>query len=151
MNNQRVSYRTTPVLRGDLLATINATGTLEPEDVVDVGAQVGGKIERFGPDPRDPNKAISYGTPVEDGTVLARLDDALFVARVDQSVASVAKAEADVEQAEVKLRPGRPRARPRARSSAHKGGAWSRRQEFDDGARRPRDRQGRNSRRRKPP
>lgn len=53
---------------------------------------------------RDPNKPISYGSPVEQGTVLARLEDALFKARVDQSRAGLARAEADVEQAEAKLR-----------------------------------------------
>ncbi len=31
-------FRVAPVTRGDLLATIAATGTVEPEEVVDVGA-----------------------------------------------------------------------------------------------------------------
>jgi multidrug efflux pump subunit AcrA (membrane-fusion protein) len=35
-------YRTDEVTRGDLLASFTATGTLEPEDFVDVGAQVAG-------------------------------------------------------------------------------------------------------------
>src|SRR5206468_2124412 len=38
------AYRMAEVKRGDLLATISATGTLEPEEVVDVGAQVAGQI-----------------------------------------------------------------------------------------------------------
>jgi HlyD family secretion protein len=100
---QAVRYRTVAVKRGDLMATINATGTIEPEEVVDVGAQVAGEIKRFGPDPRDPNKPIGYGSPVEVGTELARLDDSLFKARVDQARATLAKAEAEVEQAEAKL------------------------------------------------
>ena len=101
--SRRVAYRTVPVLRGDLRATINATGTIEPEEVVDVGVQVAGEVRSFGPDPRDPAKPISYGTPVEPGTVLARLDDALFKSRVGQAKAGVTKAEADVEQARVKV------------------------------------------------
>ncbi len=48
---QSVSYRTVTIKRGDLRSTINATGTLEPEEVVDVGAQVAGLIESFGTDP----------------------------------------------------------------------------------------------------
>ena len=36
------TFRTVPVKRGDLVATISATGTVEPEEVVDVGAQVAG-------------------------------------------------------------------------------------------------------------
>jgi HlyD family secretion protein len=102
--NQRVVYRTVPIRRGDLLATINATGTLEPEDVVDVGVQVAGILQSFGTDPRDPSKPIGYGSPTEEGTVLARLDDALFKARVAQMNANVAKAEADVKQSQSKVK-----------------------------------------------
>jgi HlyD family secretion protein len=103
-SNQRVSFRTVNVRRGDLLATITATGTLEPQDVVDVGAQIAAEIESFGEDLTDPSRPISYGSRVEQGTVLARLDDSLFKARVDQSRASVSRAEAEVIQAESKLR-----------------------------------------------
>lgn len=100
----RVRYRTVAVRRGDLTNAISATGTIEPEEVVDVGAQVAGEILGFGDDPRGGGKSISYGTPVEKGTVLARLDDKLFRARVDQMRANVAKSEADVQQAEARLR-----------------------------------------------
>lgn len=44
------SFRTVAVKRGDLLATISATGTVEPEEVIDVGAQVAGQINTFGKD-----------------------------------------------------------------------------------------------------
>jgi HlyD family secretion protein len=101
---QRVSFRTVVIRRGDLRSTINATGTIEPEEVVDVGAQVAGRIEGFGEDPHQPGKTISYGSRVQRGTVLARLDSALFRARVDQARGRVAKAEADIEQARAKLR-----------------------------------------------
>ncbi len=102
-STQKVTYRTIAVRRGDLRSTINATGTLEPEEVVEVGSQVSGQIQSFGADPRDPKKHVTYGTPVEPGTVLARLDDALFRARVDQARGHVARSEADVEQATTKL------------------------------------------------
>ena len=101
---QSVSYRTVTLKRGDLCATINATGTLEPEDVVDVGAQVAGLIEKFGTDPKNSTKVVTYGTHVEEGTVLAQLDSALFKARVDQARGRVAKAKADIEQARAKFR-----------------------------------------------
>ena len=88
-------YKTVPAQRGDLTAAISATGTLEPEEVVDVGAQVAGMVLRFGPDPRDSGKTIDYGSPVEPGTVLAQIDDALYQAQVEQARANVQKAEAD--------------------------------------------------------
>jgi len=102
--SQRVSYRTVTIKRGDIGSTINTTGTIEPEEVVDVGAQVAGRIESFAADPGDPSKTISYGSRVEQGTVLARLDSALFRARVDQARGRVVKAEADRELAQAKLR-----------------------------------------------
>ncbi|MEO6809943.1 MAG: efflux RND transporter periplasmic adaptor subunit [Isosphaeraceae bacterium] len=104
LRTQRPSFRFVSVSRGDLAATISATGTIEPEEVVDVGTQVAGEIQSFGPDPRDPEKPISYGSPVEQGSVLAQLDASLFKARLSQAQASVSKAEADVQQAETKLR-----------------------------------------------
>src|SRR5829696_572231 len=82
LNAQHVAFRTVRVRRGDLLATINATGTLEPQEVVDVGAQIAGEILQFGPDPGDASRAISYGSKVDQGTVLARLNDSLLKARL---------------------------------------------------------------------
>jgi HlyD family secretion protein len=101
---KKTVYRTVAIDRGDLLASINATGTIEPVEVVDVGAQVAGMIQSFGEDARNPGHPISFGSPVEEGTILARLDDALFRARVDQARARVARGEAGVEQAQAKLR-----------------------------------------------
>src|SRR5215468_9088959 len=81
-------YRTEEVKRGDLLATFSATGTLEPEDIVDVGAQVVGQIKEFGTDSKT-GKQIDYGSEVEAGTVLARIDDSVYQAKVNQSAATV--------------------------------------------------------------
>src|SRR5947209_12703020 len=50
--NQPTAFRTAKVERGYLRAAIGATGTIEPEEVIDVGAQVAGRIDRFGVDPR---------------------------------------------------------------------------------------------------
>ncbi|GAC1469446.1 MAG: efflux RND transporter periplasmic adaptor subunit [Isosphaeraceae bacterium] len=101
---QRILFRSVTVKRGNLLATINATGTLEPEEVVDVGVQIAGEILRFGADPRDSQRAISYGSMVNEGTILAQLDDKLYLARLNQAKANVAKAEADVAQTQVKVK-----------------------------------------------
>ncbi len=102
--NHLITFKTVPVKRGDLMVTINATGTLEPEEVVDIGAQIVGQIRSFGTDPRDPSLPIGYGTAVEEGTVLARLDEAVLRARVDSARAQLARAEADVELTRVKYR-----------------------------------------------
>ena len=64
--NKGVVYHIAPVKRGELLATISATGTVEPEEVIDVGAQVAGQINSFGKDKN--GKTIDYGSVVEEGT-----------------------------------------------------------------------------------
>jgi len=95
------TYRTEQVKRGSLLASISATGTLEPEDTVDVGAQVAGMIKEFGTGAD--GKPIDYNSPVEPGTVLVRIDDALYQAKVQQSQAQERSAERKVDQAKAKL------------------------------------------------
>ena len=96
-DSNKSHFRTAIAERGELLATINATGTIEPEEVIDIGAQVAGKIISFGEDPRSGGKTIDYGSPVEKGTVLARIDDALYRTQVDRARATVAQQEAVIE------------------------------------------------------
>src|SRR5438093_5713479 len=97
------TFRTVPAQRGNLRVTISATGTVEPEEVVDVGAQVAGQVKSLGPDPQDSMRTVDYGTAVEQGTVLARIDDALYASDVDQSLASVEQAKANQQRAEADL------------------------------------------------
>jgi HlyD family secretion protein len=125
------NYRTAKVERGPLTATVGATGTIQPEDVVDVGAQVAGRIERFGTDPLIlrpegllrftgaltgpggapalaaarllPRKTIDYNTLVEKGTVLAELDPSLYQTQVDTAAADLERARADLLQMQAKL------------------------------------------------
>jgi HlyD family secretion protein len=104
VNGGGPAFRTEPVVRRNLLATIPATGTIEPLEVVDVGAQVAGRIDNFGIDPSDPSgkKLIDYCTPVEEGTVLASIDDSLYRADRDLAAATVQKTEADLGQMQAK-------------------------------------------------
>jgi len=94
----RIRFHAMPVRRGDLVVTVSATGTIEPEDVVDVGAQVAGRIESLGKD-KD-GKPVDYGSPVDQDTVLAHVDDALYASDVAQAEASLAQAKASVTRAE---------------------------------------------------
>jgi HlyD family secretion protein len=105
---QAVSFRTTPVTRGDLLVSIQATGTVEPEKVINVGAQVSGQILSFGTDAA--GKTIDYGSQIEEGMLLAKIDDALCQADVDEAKvqvqsaqASLQKSKADLDQLKAKL------------------------------------------------
>jgi len=101
-------FQTAALTRGDLLVTISATGTVEPEEVIDVGAQVAGQILSFGQDVN--GHAVDYGSQVAEGTVLARIDDSLYAAeaanaqaQVEAAQAGLQRAEADLEQYRAKL------------------------------------------------
>lgn len=101
-------YRTATVTRGDLVVNISATGTLQPEKVIDVGAQVAGLIVSFGTDLD--GKPIDYGSRVEEGMVLATIDDTVYAAdaaqaeaQVQSATAGIARAEADVAQAKARF------------------------------------------------
>lgn len=103
-----VGYRTEPVKHGDLLATISATGTVEPEEVVDVGAQVEGIIMSFGKDAN--GNLVDYRSPVNEGTLLAQIDYSVYKAdrdtaqaALEQANANLLKANADSAQADAKL------------------------------------------------
>jgi len=97
-------FRTAVAEQGDLRLEIKANGTLEPEEVVDVGAQVMGRILELGPDGRgktDPafaGKHVDFCTNVEEGDLLARIDPSLYQATLSQADAAVMRAEADLEQ-----------------------------------------------------
>lgn len=83
---QTVHYRSQTIELGDLTQTVGATGTVEPEEVVDVGAQVIGKVNtiaspRGKTDPAFKNKTIDYGSPVEEGMLLAQIDPSVYSTR----------------------------------------------------------------------
>jgi HlyD family secretion protein len=107
-NGHKWLFRTSLVNRGDLVATINATGTIEPVEVVDIGAQVAGLVTSFGQDTN--GKTIDYGSIVEEGTILAKIDESVYAAdlavskaQVEEDKAGEASAVANVEEMKAKF------------------------------------------------
>ncbi len=96
------AYRTSPVKKTDIAQTISATGTLVPEDVIDVGAQVNGQIAEFGKD-KD-GKQLDYRSVVDEGMVLARIDDALYQADLSAAKAQKSQAQSQVSEAEAQIK-----------------------------------------------
>ena len=84
-------FKTTPLKRGDITATISATGTVEPEQVIDVGAQVAGQILGFGKDLA--GKTVDYGSHIDQSMVLANIDDATYKADVQSGQAQLAQSQ----------------------------------------------------------
>jgi multidrug efflux pump subunit AcrA (membrane-fusion protein) len=88
-DSDKDQFRTEKVVRGDLRINVRATGTVEPEETVDVGAQVVGRIKELGKDPRglaSQNVAaiqVDYEKPVTNEQAPAK--DASAPAAADSS------------------------------------------------------------------
>jgi len=92
------AYTTVEVTRRNLVVSVNATGTLEPENQVDVGPEISGRIARV---------LVDFNDTVTEGQVLAELDTEQLRALLAQSEASVASARANVVQAEATVEQNR--------------------------------------------
>jgi HlyD family secretion protein len=86
------TLNTAEVTKGDVVAKVEATGTLEAVTTVEVGTQVSGTIKTLGAD---------FNTHVRKGQVVAELDPSLFDTQVAQERATVARLNAEVERARV--------------------------------------------------
>jgi HlyD family secretion protein len=76
--------------RGDVMEVVGATGTLEAVTTVQIGSQVSGTIEDLYAD---------FNSRVTKGQVIARLDPAIFDARLGQAQANLAAARANADRA----------------------------------------------------
>ena len=97
-SSEKVEYILQKASRSDLELTIAATGTVEPEELVNVGAQVGGMITTLGTDAN--GNTVNYGSEVKAGMVLARIDDALYQTELQSAKAQLKQAEAQQKQAQ---------------------------------------------------
>jgi HlyD family secretion protein len=82
----------------DSRSPIIVTGTVKPEEVVEVGAQVNGMIVAVGTDPADHSRMLDQGSIVHKGEVLAQIDPTIYKAQVDYAEASLSKAKSDLQQ-----------------------------------------------------
>lgn len=89
-----MKYKTEKVVKGDIVATVTATGTVNPVTTVLVGTQVSGTIKHIYAD---------FNSPVKKGQVVAQIDPATFEAQVEQSRANLSTAQANLQRAEATL------------------------------------------------
>ena len=78
--NPREQYQIATVQRGDIEDLVSATGTLQPLDYVDVGAQVSGQLKKI---------HVEVGSLVQQGDLLAEIDPTVLLANVDASRAGL--------------------------------------------------------------
>jgi HlyD family secretion protein len=84
-------YITEPALRGDLVVTVTATGSIEPTNEVEVSSELSGIIRSV---------KVDYNSRVAVGQVLAELDTDKLKANVESSRARLAAARANIKEAE---------------------------------------------------
>jgi HlyD family secretion protein len=87
----RTVYSTAPVTRGDLTVTVNATGTVEPTNQVEISSELSGTVGEV---------LADFNDQVTEGEVLARLNTSKLAANVDLARATEKARQASVLQAE---------------------------------------------------
>ena len=83
-------YRLQPVSQGDVVQTVSANGTLNPVTLINVGAQVSGRVNKL---------FVDFNDHVEKNQILLTLEPELFNAQIGQSQGNVRNAQASVELA----------------------------------------------------
>src|SRR5207249_4735013 len=99
---KKVTPVTSAVTRGDVIAKVDATGTLAAVKTVQVGSQVSGTIKALHAD---------YNSEVKTGQVVAELDPSLFETQVEQARSTLLKVQADADRAKVELDDAKTKAR----------------------------------------
>lgn len=76
----KTAQATITVSRGDIENLVTATGSLQPRDYVDVGAQVSGQLKVL---------HVDVGSEVKKGDLLAEIDATVYLAKVDATRAQL--------------------------------------------------------------
>ncbi len=88
-------YLTARVTRGEIVASVETSGSLQPEEQVQVGSQVSGRVAHV---------YVDFNARVTRGQLLAEIDPTSFRAAVAQARAAVLAAEAQLQRAQVNVR-----------------------------------------------
>lgn len=91
-NGKNNAYKTEKISRGEIKSVVTATGTVNAVTTVSVGTQVSGTIKKL---------LVDYNSPVKKGQLLAQIDPATFQSQVDQAMANLLSAKANLEKAAV--------------------------------------------------
>ncbi len=97
----QTQFKTAAAVVDDFVSKVQATGTLEPQELVDVGAQVTGEIKEFGVDTE--GRQVDYGSEVKAGQLLARIDDTIVELDIKRAEAQVAQARAQILSSEAQV------------------------------------------------
>jgi HlyD family secretion protein len=80
-------YFTAKVVRGNLTATVQATGTVNAVTTVQVGSQISGRINKL---------FVDFNSPVKQGQLIAQIDPTVYQNQVLSAQANLDQAQANV-------------------------------------------------------
>ncbi len=92
--SKSVEVETEKIKRRNIKAVVTASGTIQPRRRVDVSANRMGTITQI---------AVQEGDVVEEGDFLLQIDPIQYAQTVEQSLASIASLQAELEQAAINL------------------------------------------------
>jgi len=92
--NKGTEVRMESVQKRDLVASVTASGQVQPQTKVDVAADISGRIVRL---------AVKEGQMVQKGQFLLEIDPALYVAAVQRAEAALSASKAQEAQAQANL------------------------------------------------
>ena len=87
-------FKTEKIMRGHIIETVTASGTVNPVTTVLVGTQVSGTVK---------NIYADFNSPVKKGQLIAQIDPARFEAEVEQARANLLSTKAEAERTEANL------------------------------------------------
>lgn len=90
INKKQIKYVTKPIVKGNIIQYVEASGTIKPINTIAVGTQVSGTVAKI---------YVDYNSVVKKGDMLAELDPSLFQSNVDQSTAKLNNAKASLSKA----------------------------------------------------
>lgn len=93
-NNPTATYQFATVTRGDIEDVVTATGTLQPREYVDVGAQVSGQLKKI---------HVEVGSMVEAGDLLGEIDSTVYLSKVDAARAQLRNLRAQLKEREAQV------------------------------------------------
>ena len=86
-NGNKVQYQTRELERCTITQVVEASGTINPVNIVSVGSTVSGLMKAI---------YVDYNSEVKKGQLLAQIDPATFQAQVDQNQAQINNAQANL-------------------------------------------------------
>lgn len=92
--NPAATYQFATVTRGDIEDVVTATGTLQPVEYVDVGAQVSGQLKKI---------HVEVGSMVKAGDLLGEIDPTVYLSKVDASRAQLRNLRAQLKEREAQV------------------------------------------------